>query len=559
LANLTRPEAVKEIHLEYIKSGAKLIRTNTFAANLLFLESMEQVKHVIEKGYAIANEAVLESGQEVFVAADIGPVYDTGFDGEEVILEHYYGICDCFLESGSRIFVFETQSEFTYLEKVTAYVKHKQPEAYVIVQFSVDKSGYTRHGLSIDKIIDKAANIESIDAYGFNCGVGAAHLYQLLKDVEFPNRKPVTALPNAGYPMELRGKTVFRDNKKYFVETVEKIAELGIEILGGCCGTTPEYIGEVATRLHSYPIRHKRVGSDVKVVEEKWTSPIEKKLKSDEKVFIVELDPPFDTNISKVMTGARELKEAGIDWLTLSDSPMARTRMDAGKLAAKVQREVGIPVMPHICCRDKNVIGMRAGLLGDYMNELRHFLIVTGDPVPREAKGSVTPVFDFNSIRLMEYVSVLNADVFHKEPVLFGGALNYHGSNPDAIIRRMKQKTEQGCKMFLTQPIYSKEDIERIRYIKENINAKVMCGIMPLVSYKNAVFMTNEMPGVHIPEEIVDRYTPDMTREEAEQVGIEIAVEIAEKLKNIADGYYFMTPFNRTGMMVKIIRKIQAL
>ncbi|MBO5303991.1 MAG: bifunctional homocysteine S-methyltransferase/methylenetetrahydrofolate reductase [Lachnospiraceae bacterium] len=562
--NLTAPEKVKAVHLEYIAGGAKLIRTNTFAANTMFFDDMEKVKTVIRSGCKIAEDAVAEAKQDVYIAADIGPIYDTAFLGEEVILEEYKTICDTFLACGMRIFVLETQSEFTYIQAVTEYLKEKA-DVYTIVQFSVDKSGYTRHGLSMEKIIKKAAAMDSIDAYGFNCGVGAAHLYQLLKKTVFPNHKPVTALPNAGYPVELRGKTVYGDSRAYFVEMLEAVAGLGIEILGGCCGTTPEYILKAGQKIAALEMTKKKVESKAKETKQMLAASsgasmnLTQKLKNGEKAFIVELDPPFDTNIEKVLKGAARLKEVGIDLLTLADSPMARARMDAGKLAAKVQSEVGISVMPHICCRDKNVIAMRSGMLGDYMNGLRHFLVVTGDPVAREARGNVTSVFDFNSIRFMEYLTEMNEDVFAKEPVCYGGALNYHGANPDAIIHRMQMKIDKGCQMFLTQPIYSKEDMERIAYIKEHIDAKIMCGIMPLVSYKNAMFMANEMPGIRIPEEIIKKYTPDMTREEAQQVGVSIAVEIADAMKEIADGYYFMTPFNRTEMIAEIITKIKSL
>lgn len=556
--SLTAPEQIKQIHLEYIRNGARLIRTNTFAANTMFFEDIDAVKEIIRAGYRIAEQAVEESGEEVFIAADIGPIYDPQFLGEAQVLEEYFAICDTFLECGAEVFVLETQSEFTYVQAVTEYLKKKK-DVFIIVQFSVDKSGYTRTGLSMERVIQKAASLESIDACGFNCGVGAAHLYHLLKQMTFPSTKWVTALPNAGYPIELRGKTIYGDSKDYFVEMMENIAGLGIEILGGCCGTTPEYINSVCAALKTVPHGKKRIGTETVRQQEARQLPLAEKMKRGEKIYIVELDPPFDVDISKVMKGAGLLKEAGIDLMTLSDSPMARTRMDAGKLAAKVQREVGIPVMPHICCRDKNVIAMRSGVLGDYMNDLRYFLVVTGDPVGRDSRGRVTPVFDFNSIRFMEYLSGMNEDIFSEEPVYYGGALNYHGANPDAIVRRVKQKMEKGCSMFLTQPVYSKEDMERITYIKEQTGAKIMCGIMPLVSYKNAMFMANEMPGIRIPEEIIEKYSPEMTREEAELVGIETAVKIAEAMKDVADGYYFMTPFNRAAMIGKIIQKVKEL
>ncbi len=561
--NLSSPEKIKAIHLEYIKSGARLIRTNTFAANTLFFDTTETVRQVIQAGFYAAVEAVEESGKEVFIAADIGPVYDPQFLGKAQVLSEYYAICDAFLECGADIFVLETQAEFTYIKDVAAYLK-KQKDVTVIVQFSVDKNGYTRSGIGMGRIMEQAAASEEIDVYGFNCGVGAAHLKQLLGRAVFANDKPFSALPNAGYPIELRGKTIYQDNGGYFVEMMCGIAGLGADILGGCCGTTPEYIRDLKEALKDVPPAKKKHEPKERRKARAPGPPYgrreantRKPADCSEKPLLVELDPPFGTDVSKVLEGAALLKEAGAGMLTLADSPMARVRMDAAKLAARVQREAGIPVMPHICCRDKNVIAMRSGVLGDYMNGLRNFLIVTGDPVGRDDRGVITPVFDFNSIRFMEYLAEMNAEVFAEDPVCYGGALNYHGANPDAIVKRMEQKMENGCSMFLTQPVYSEADIERLAYLKERSGARLMCGILPLVSYKNAMFLANEMPGIQIPKEVTSRYSPDMDRKEAEQTGILLAAELAGQMRSVADGYYFMTPFNRAGMIAEIICKIR--
>ena len=270
---------------------------------------------------------------------------------------------------------------------------------------------------------------------------------------------------------------------------------------------------------------------------------------------IVEMDPPFNGDITKVCAGAKLLADAGVDLLTLSDSPMARARMDAGALAARLIRETGIPVMPHVACRDRNIIGLRGMLLGDHMNDIRQLLIVTGDPVARDARGTISGVFDMNSIRLMEYVSHMNEELYADDPLHMGGALNYHGANPDAIIRRMEKKIEAGCEYFLTQPIYSNSDVERIAYIKEAIGtrAKIFGGIMPLVSYKNAMFIHHEMAGITIPEEILTQYDPQMSRADAQAVAAAISVELADKLAPIVDGYYFMTPFNRADLICEIM------
>lgn len=560
-ANETSPKEIKAIHLEYLRSGARLLRTNTFATNSMFFPDMKSVERNIRAACRIAEEAVEEYRKEcdkepIFIAADIGTIYDADHLDYENVLEEYKQICDIFLDCGLSCFVFETQADFTYLEPVSRYLKEKA-EIFLIVQFSFDKSGYTRSGISVEKMIRSIAGMDTIDAYGLNCGVEATHMYRLLKEITFPDDKFVTALPNAGYPYILRGKMIYSNNVGYYVEEMKKIAGLGMEILGGCCGTTPEYIRALGEALADKPPAAKKIGNLADLSIGQTKSEFERKLSAGEKVYIVELDPPFQTDVKKVMDGAKELSEAKVDMITLSDSPMARTRMDAGQLAVKMQREIGVPVMPHVCCRDKNIIALRAGMLGTYMNQIRHYLIVTGDPVGRGDRDHVTSVFDFNSIKFMNYVSAMNEDVFANEPVIFGGALNYHGANVDAIIERMKLKIANNCRYFLTQPIYTDEDVERIRYIREHVNTRILCGIMPLVSYKNAMFVKNEMPGIHISDEIVRRYEPDMTREEAEQTAIAISVETAKKLSDIADGFYFMTPFNRTGLIRQIMEAIR--
>ena len=201
------------------------------------------------------------------------------------------------------------------------------------------------------------------------------------------------------------------------------------------------------------------------------------------------------------------------------------------------------------------MIAMRSGILGAYVNKIRNLLLVTGDPVPSVNRNVTTGVFDYHSIRLMNFVKEMNEEHFADDPIYYGGALNYGRGKIENVAKRMQQKVDAGCSYFLTQPIYSDEDIERIRMLKSMVDTKILCGIMPLVSYRNANFIKNEMSGINVPDEIVERYTPDMTKEEAEVVGAQIASEIIEKLSEFADGYYFMLPFNRVSLMDKIIIK----
>ena len=571
--NLLHPKRIRDIHLEYLHAGARMLRTNTFATNPVFFPDRSKRLDGLRAGYEIAESAIdqfrKETGceEEIFIAADFGPIGELEEQSASEVLDDYRQMCDVFLNCGATVFVFESQRDDKYVKQLAAYVKERCADAFVLAQFTFDKSGYTRAGLSVRRINESMAGEDaaSIDAYGYNCGVEAGHLLQLLQAQPPYCRKFLSALPNAGYPLSLRGRTIYTENERYFVKKSVEIAALGVDIIGGCCGTTPGYIRDLVQALEGVERGDKQVASvpsriHVQEVTHTGTNVSASdafldKLYAGKKPVIVELDPPFNGDLTKVFAGAKKLAEAGADLLTLSDSPMARARMDAGALAAKLIREVGIPVMPHIACRDRNIIGLRGMILGDHMNDIRQLLIVTGDPVARDARGMISGVFDMNSIRLMEYVTHMNEELYADDPLHFGGALNYHGANPDAIIRRMEKKIEAGCEYFLTQPIYSDEDVERIAYIRNALGgrAKICCGIMPLVSYKNAMFLHHEMAGINIPEEILAKYDPDMSREAAQAVAVEISLELTRKLADIADAYYFMTPFNRADLICEII------
>jgi homocysteine S-methyltransferase len=249
------------------------------------------------------------------------------------------------------------------------------------------------------------------------------------------------------------------------------------------------------------------------------------------------------------------LLKSGVDVLTFPDSPSGRTRADSILMAEKVARETGICVMPHICCRDKNAIAMRSQLLGAHINHIHNFLVITGDPIPTMARDSVKSVFNFDSVGLMRIMNDMNEDQFAVAPVYYGGAINQGRRNLEIELQRVKKKMEAGATFFLTQPVSTKEGAERIRYIKEETGARILCGIMPFVSLKNAVFMKNEMTGIDVTEEVLGRYREDMTREEGEMAGIQLAKEVIAMTEDFVDGYYFSFPFNRVHMLEKILQK----
>ena len=416
------------------------------------------------------------------------------------------------------------------------------------------------YGFGMKEIIDKLCQMETVDIFGFNCGVGAAHLRKLLEKQTFPKECILSVLPNAGYQQELRGRMHYGDDPEYYAKQMERMIPLGINIAGGCCGTTPEHIAALKKVLGGQAPQPKEVveeNADGESVSNAAPTDFISKLERGEKVFVVELDAPFDAQMDKFSKGVYALKENGVDMITVSDSPLARSRADAALLAVYAKRLTDISVMPHVAMRDRNLIGLRSEILGVHANGIRDFLVITGDPVGPDNRGKITGVFDVNSIRFMEYLQHMNEEIFPDQPVYYGGALNYAGNNIRAIVGRMRKKMEAGCAYFLTQPIFSEEDVQRVIELKEMTGAKIICGLMPLVSYRNALFMKNEMPGIHVNDEILNRYDPEMSREEAEDTAVALCLDIAEALRGAADGFYLMTPFHRVGLVNRIINAIK--
>lgn len=560
-ANLENPQQIRDIHRAYIEAGAQLIRTNTFAVNSMFF-SADEIEEVLKAAWENASQAVSDSGKDVWIAADMGSIDADETKSDEDVEQEYIQLSDYFLRLGAKVFVFETLSDFRYVKRAGSYIKAKCPDAFVVMQFSFNRNGYTRSGMSVRAILSEAASMADMDAVGFNCGVGPLHLYELLKNQSFPEGKYMTVLPNAGYPTELRGRTLYSENVPYYVEMMGRIANLGFDIIGGCCGTTPEHIRGLHHLLVNNVKPPKKLmpavystdrqsGCGQEAAEEK--TELIQKLERGEKIFVVELDPPFDANDTKLMDGASLLRDIGVDMITLADSPLARPRADSIASAIKMRYTRQMEAMPHISCRDKNVIAHRAQLLGMHMNGLRHALIVTGDPIARGDRESIKSVFNFNSIKLMKYVQTMNQEVFGNRPIYYGGALNHNNGSADNIAARMRLKMEAGAQWFLTQPIYGQDDIDRLRELKEKSGGRIIAGIMPLVSRKNALFIKNEMPGIHVPEHVLEQYEEGMSREAYEDVAAAISVDLMKRLEDVCDGYYMMTPFNRASLIKRII------
>ncbi len=559
-ANITASQRISEIHTEYINSGAKLIRTNTFASNTYSLDcSIEEVKENIKAAYKIAKEAVEQSGKEIFIASNIGPVPAVFQPDFEAVEEEYYQIAKTFIDEGADILCFET---FTQSEHIMPAIKRIKEECnpFIIVQFCVNQYGYSEAGESAERLVSETAFSKCVDAVGLNCGVGPAHMQQILSKINLNNNCFATAMPNAGYPLLVRNRVKYADNPIYFASKVNDMALLGADIIGGCCGTTPDYIREVAKTIDLTPT----VKSDETSANNENEKPVIKKsffrnadgTIKDKKLIAVELAPPFGADDKKLLEAAHMLKGLGVDVLTFPDSPSGRTRIDSVLMAQKVKNVTGFEVMPHICCRDKNAIAVRSTFLGASINGINNFLIITGDPIPVMARQVVKSVFNFDSVGLMRIADEMNSEALKDSPLTYGGAINQSRRRIESEIKRVQKKMEAGAEFFLTQPVFTAEDAERLRRVKEETGARILCGIMPLVSRKNALFMKNEISGVNVTDEVIERYPETADRDDGENVGVELAKEMIAATRDFADGYYFSFPFNRTYLLKRIIQEV---
>lgn len=566
LANIDAPDIIKRIHEEYITAGAQLLRTNTFAANTWFLKKdMDIVKEVVRKGFEIASAAAKsarDKGRDVYVLADIGPIPE--MEGYDVLTE-YKTIVDTFFECGAINFIFETFSSYDILLKVCKYIKSRNENAYILTQFAVSPDGYTREGISGERIISAVRGSKLVDSYGFNCRSGPIHLLKYIKETgilsvknDNKNEDIISIMPNAGYPTIENERTLFLNNPKYFAQIMCDIKNSGAKILGGCCGTTPKHISEIYKVLGSS--RETIIPYSVPVLKKSLTRKVAKnsfreKLEAGKKVIAVELDPPLNANVASMLEGAKALKEYGADIITIADSPLARARVDSSILAAKIKREVGIEALPHITCRDRNLNAIKALLLGLHIEDIRNVLAVTGDPIPEAERGDVKGVFNLNSFMLAEFINELNQTEFAGDEIFIGSALNVNSKNFNIELKRAQTKSQKGTDFFMTQPVFSDESALALKKAKDTLKGKILGGILPIVSHRNAIFLNNEIPGIKVPQNIIDQFE-DKDREEAESIGINIAVETCKKIIPFVDGLYIITPFSRWKMICKIIKLI---
>ena len=556
-ANLTDPDGILAVHRAYLAAGADAIKTNTFSLPRLAAAQQPGWEQLADAGWQLAAKAAGETGAAVF--ADLGPAPDTeNLPAEQV----YLSVAKRFALLGARNFLFETLStEEGVLEAIRA-LKQTVPEAFVLVSFAVLPDGYTREGRYCAELVRRMAQSGVVDAVGLNCvsAPGAMRaLVQQLGDAGLP----LSVMPNAGYPVVARAQVRYQGKPEYFARELSRLAAEGVRILGGCCGTTPQHIAALRTALDALPEALPAAPAAKPAATAKPAVETDdvflRKLRTGQRVIAVELDSPKDADLTAYLKGARRLQAAGADLLTIADCPIARARMDSSLVACRVHRELGMNVLPHMTCRDRNLNATKALLLGLYAEGVREVLAITGDPIPTAERDEVKNVYQFNSRKLAQYiVSLAGEGREMPSPITVFGALNLNARNFEVELRRAAEKLENGMSGFLTQPLLSAQAVENLKKTRETLGerAKILAGILPVVSQRNAIFMENEVNGIHVDEAIIQKFE-GLDRTAGEELGLEVSVQAAKAAAPYADGFYLMTPFNRVALMERLIARLR--
>ena len=578
--NITAPELVREVHAEYIKAGADIIETNTFGATRHKLQPYGLEEKLREINVAAAQIAREAAGDKVFVAGAIGPLGlriepygPTSFDEAK---EFYKEQAEALLEGGVDLFILETFSDLAVIEQAIRAVREVSGLP-IVAQMTIQMDGNTTFGTSPEALTARLDELGA-DVIGLNCGVGPTHVLAALERMRGATTKMLSAQPNAGLPRDVQGRQFYMGSPEYMATFAKRFVQAGARFVGGCCGTTPTHIKLIADAVRSISPRHGKAfthsenirveeltPADIQVVDPLLRSKWSAKVARGEFVTSVEVLPPKGCDAAKTLESIGLLKDAGVDAVNIPDGPRAQTRMSAQATAVLVEREIGIEAVLHYCCRDRNLLGMMSDLLGAAALGLHNLLIITGDPPKMGPYPDATAVFDIDSIGLTNMVNKLNHGLdLGNNPIGIPTAFSIGvGVNPGAVnleeeIRRFEWKVEAGAEYAITQPVFDTEQLRRFIKAIAHVKIPIIAGIWPLVSFRNAEFLHNEVPGVNVTPEILERMriASDQSKDHAREEGIAIARESLLEVRDIIAGVQVSAPFNNVRYALQVFEAL---
>ncbi|MGA2066118.1 MAG: bifunctional homocysteine S-methyltransferase/methylenetetrahydrofolate reductase [Thermoguttaceae bacterium] len=568
---LTEPKLIEGIHREYCEAGADVLTTNTFGANRVGLGKFgleEKVRAINRAGAALARRVADASGREVFVAGSVGPLpaqppYDALV--EEMIAEQVEGL----REGGADFIIFETQPTRAALLRSAAAMRRLAGVPYVL-SFAIVPPGESAAGEPVEHMLAPLpADCPPPIAWGINCGSGPDGLLEAVGRAVKVTAAPLVVQPNAGIPREVDYRRIYFCSPEYLTSYAKRYVALGVSAVGGCCGTTPEHIREVAQAIK--PLSRPRVVPVQKAHEPVPEKPpvalaakseLGRRLAGHEWVTSVELLPPRGYNLSTTVAKSRTLRERGVTAINVPDGPRASSRISPLVTADRIQREAGIEAILHFCCRDRNLIGMQADLLACAACQIRNLLFVTGDPPKLGDYPNATGVFDADSIGMVAVQRRLNRGID-----LGGQAIDPQtlaaigvGLDPTALDRRrelerFQQKVREGAEFAITQPVFDPDALLQMLDEVQPLGVPIIAGIWPLVSYRNALFMRNEVPGVVVPDAVLQRMAAAASREEQVAAGTAIARESVARVRDRVAGIQVSAPLGNIEIAWAVLRE----
>ena len=577
--NSVQPDLVRQIHREYLEAGAELIETNTFGANRWKLQRYELAERVSEINRRGA-ELALECAQgAAWVAGSIGPLGRldesalTEADKQAIFREQAQAL----LDGGVHLLMLETFNTLADLLLAVKAVK-ALGDIPAIAQLVFTESGRTIDG---DGALTAFARLQQAgaDIVGANCGIGPNGILKVLKPTAAKIAAPVSALPNAGFPERRDDRMIYLTSPDYLAHVATELVNAGVNLIGGCCGTSPADIRAIKAAVAGLTPRVKQP-VPIRTILARGQQPSAptarpapgpptagperphlEDLLGRRKVISVELDPPKTFRIEKVLQGAKALKQAGADVISIAENPLAMVRLSNVTMARRIQQEVGIETIVHLTGRDRNLIGMQSELMGMAIDGLPNILAVTGDPPSKGEADRVQGVFDLRSFELISLLYKLNQgqnfsgdDLKHPTSFTIGAAFNPNTPRLAGQVKRMRKKIELGAQFFQTQPVYDRDTVDRILEHTQDIDAPILLGILPLVSSRNAEFLHNEFPGISIPADVREKMR--QAGKDGVQQGIEVAWELIRYAYPHFAGIYIMPPFNKYPIAVELIRRL---
>ncbi len=572
--NIQKPDLVRDIHRAYVQAGAGLLETNTFGANPVKLARHGLAADTHRINEAAARLARDAGGPRIAVLGAIGPlgvrIEPFGETAVEEAEAAFAAQARGLLAGGVDGFILETFSDLEELQAAVRAVRHVA-DLPVIAQMTVGEDGKTAYGTAPETFGPILSELP-VDVIGLNCSVGPNGMLDAVEALARTTRLPLSAQPNAGLPREVEGRKMYMASPEYMASHARRMVEAGVRFVGGCCGTTPEHIRAISSFVQSVSPRHPgAVGipapstpgaaaiDPVPLVER---SALGRRIATGEFVTTVEIVPPKGVDPSPMLEQVRALQAAGVHAVNVPDGPRAQSRMGALLSALLIQREVGLEAVVHYACRDRNLLGMLSDLLGAAASGLRNLLVITGDPPKMGPYPDATAVFDIDAIGLTNLVNRLNHGldpggnaIGAPTRFVIGVGVNPAAVDAERELRRFAWKVDAGAEFAVTQPVFDLDQLDRFLERVEPFRIPVVAGIWPLVSLRNAEFLANEVPGVSVPDTVLERMrrASKSGREAALAEGVTIAREMLDAVRSRVQGVQVAAPLGRVPVALEVL------